>query len=311
MDFSSVITSVSTQVSVMLALIILGYIIAKKKILTTNGSSEIGAILLNIVTPCVLIRAYHINFIKSEIINLLTASGISVVVHVIYILFARLFFLNVKDNQRRLISESASVYSNCGYMAIPLIEACFGSIGVFYSSAYLCIFTLFVWTHCKNRFNKSDSSFLKSTLLNPGIIGVVLGLLIYFTQIKLPTFAYKTISFVADLNSPLAMLLIGNFLARSGVVKAFKDKGVYVVSFFKLIIAPLILAGCLFLIKADITMSMCIIISAACPVAALIPIFAANYNNDHEYATNLTVASTLFSVITIPAICLIASMIFK
>lgn len=309
MDFQIVSQSVTTQVLVMLILIIIGYVISKKDILTQKGASEMSTVLINIVTPCVIIKAYHIKFMKSEITNLFIAYCVSIAVHIIYILLARVYFWKTQDKHKKMINRLSGAFSNCGFMGIPLIEACFGTAGVFFGSAYLCIFHVFIWTYCKRVFEKSEGHKSRVNLLNPGIIGVTLGLFFYFTQIKLPVFAYNSISFLADLNTPLAMIVLGNFLARSGIIKSLKDPGVYTVSLFKLLIAPLLLAFCLSFINADPVMAISIVISAACPVAAIIPIFANRHHSDYDYATNLTVATTVISLVTIPVVSIISSFI--
>ena len=309
MDILTITASVSTQIAVMLILIMLGFFFTKKGYLTEKGISEITTLLLNVVTPCVLLRAYHIPFERSKITNLLYGYIISILVHAFYICIVKLYFINCKDKRKKTINETAAVYSNCGFMAIPLLEACFGKLGTFYGSSYLAVFNVVIWTVGLNRFKQTKLSRGNKKIFNPGTIGVAMGLIFYITQLKLPVFAYNAVSFVADLNTPLAMLVIGNLLAGSGILKAFKSLSVYKVLVFKLLLAPFIIAFPLKLIGADYTMAIAIIICAACPTAALVPIFAKKLNSDYDYATNITVASTLVSMLTIPLVCILCGLV--
>ncbi len=310
MDFQTVISSVSTQVCVMLILIILGYILSKKYVLTEKGTSELSNILLNVVIPCVIMKAYYMPFDKSKIQKLFFAYFLCFVIHILYIVLANVFFTVTKDLKDRKINSISSVYSNCGFMAIPLLQACLGTQGVFYGSAYFGVFNILVWVDAKRRLEENTARKEKVNILNPGVLGVLLGLVLYLTQIKLPVFIYNPISFIADLNTPLAMLILGNLLARSNIFHSFKNPGVYLVSLFKLFFAPLLLAVVMRLLKTDVIVALSVIICAACPVATTIPIFAQKYNINYEYAANLTVVTTLFSLITIPLICIVSSFIF-
>jgi len=305
MNLLSVTSSVTTQVAVMFILIMLGYILTKKNLLSSVGTSELSNVLLNVVTPCVLLRAYHVSFDTSKIINLLVGYGICTISHILYIFLSKLYFAPCRDISKKDINEGAAVYSNCGFMAIPLLDACLGNEGVFYGSAYLGVFNIVVWTVGKYNFEKHTASKTKPKIICPGTIGVFIGMFFYLTQLKLPSFAYNAVSFVADLNTPLAMLVLGNFLAKSGIGKSLKDSGVYTVALFKLILAPIIITFVLKLINADTTMSLATVICAACPVATIVPIFVKSCNGNYDYATNLTVATTILSMLTIPLICLV------
>lgn len=309
MDISTIAPLVSKQVLVMLILIIAGYVLTKRNIITKQGSSEMSAVLVNLVTPCVMIRAYHIPFDADKVGNIVMGYGISIGIHIIYALLAYLYFKPLKDKESALISRNSAIMSNCGFMGIPLLEASLGNDGVFYGSAYLGIFNIFMWSVVKFQFERGKEKFSFKSLINPGIIGVLTGIAFYVTQIKLPSFVYNAVSFAADLNTPLAMLVIGSFLARSGILSSLKQIRVYNVLSVKLIFAPLLLLVIMKLLNMDEVLTLSVILCAACPTAALVPIFAERYNSDYIYATNITVASTVLSMITIPLLCFICGYI--
>jgi len=309
MDLSQITTAVSTQVLVMLVLIILGYVLTKRSLLTNKGVEEMTTILVNIVTPCVLIRAYHIPFDKKQVYNLLIGYGVCFAVHFVYFIIARFYFISEKDKSRALINQASGAYSNCGFMGIPLLEACLGSMGTFYGSTYLGVFNILIWSHLLCKFKPGEEKFKFSKLINPGIVGVLIGLVFYFTQFKLPVFAYDSISFMANLNTPIAMIVIGNMLAKSKLREVLKMPDIYSVSVFKLILAPLLLAFILRILDLDTTMSIAIVICSACPSAAIVPIFARKYKLDYEYSAKLTVSTTVFSLITIPVVCYLTTLI--
>lgn len=313
MGESAVITSVSTQVSVIFLLILSGYVLSKLNIITKQGCSELSGILLTIVTPCVLLRAHHVDFDYSAIKMLLVAYAFSIFIHVVYIIICEFAFGFSKDKDKSVINKTSAIYSNCGFMGIPLLEACFGSEGTFFGSAYLAVFNVLAWTHCRyvisKNTDKQKESALKKILLNPGVIGVLLGLIIYFTQIKFPTPIKNTVWFIAELNTPLAMFVLGNLLSRADIKSTLKNKSIYSVALFRLITAPIIFILILKLFGLGNVMAYAIVISSACPTAAIIAIFAERYGKDALYASNIAVVTTLCSLITIPFICYLSTLI--
>ncbi len=303
MAISTVSHLVTKQVFVMLLIIVTGYFLTKLKIITQKGTSEMSGVLVTVVTPCILIRTYHIPIDYSHVYNMLMGIGISILIHLVYFIVAYFCFIPVKDKQKSIVSRNSALLSNCGFMGIPLLQACLGDSGTFYGATYLAVFNVVTWSVVKYQFDNKNSKFSFKGLINPGIIGVLLGVMIYVTQIKLPSVVYTSVSFIADLNTPLAMLILGSFLARSGIVSSLKRPDVYSAVFFRLILAPVMLIAIMKLFKVDSILAMAMVICASCPAAAMVPIFAQKYNSDYNFATNIAVSSTIISIITIPLIC--------
>lgn len=300
------------QVSVVFALIVIGYVLSASKIISKTGASDMSDILLTIVTPCVLINAYQTKLDMDSLQTLAMAFAVSIVLHIVMIVVSNLYFAGIKSKEYKKINTACGVYSNCGFMAIPLLAAAFGNKGVFYGSAYLAVFNCFVWTHGIHTYSDGIEKFrLKKMILNPGIIGTVIAMTLYFLQIKLPAVLSSVVGYVADLNTPLAMLLLGSFLARTKILSTFRNPQIYAVSVLRLIIFPLIAIVIFMLIGADRTMSISVLISVSCPTAAIAALFAEKYNMDSAYAAQVSSVTTLYSLITIPVMVQLATVLIK
>lgn len=300
---------VGIQVIVIFLLISVGFILVKFKMLNEEGVKQITALLLNIVTPCVLINSYQKEMQPDLVKGLLIALGLSLVSNLISILISTLVFSKQEDGKRKINIFSAS-YSNCGFMAIPLLTAALGSDGVFYGSAYLVIFTILSWTHglvlCSG--DKKVIS-LKNIVKNPGIIGVFLAMVVFVFGIKLPAPLKSAVEYMSYLNTPLAMIILGSYLTKVNFKKVLLNINLYIVSLLRLIISPLITVGILALIKINPTVASAIIITASCPTATITTLFAARYNLEADYASELVSLTTLLSIVTIPLILLISEMV--
>ena len=303
---------VTNQVLIILGLIIVGFCLTRMGKLTENGAKEMTAVLLSVVTPCVLISSYEKPFNAGEARQLGIAAALALIIHIIAILLSMLVFKGQKNEDHRRINIFAAVYSNCGFMAIPLLTEALGAQGVFYGSMYLAVFTPLYWTHgvylCTGG-DKNEIS-LKKGFINPGVVGTFVSMMLFFSgfwfrNYSAPTSAVigvlkSVISYLASLNTPLAMIVLGYYLAKIDFISCLKKPMIYLVSLIRLIVIPFICIALVHIIKIPPEIAKAILIPAACPTATITTLFAARYGLDAEYASEIVSVSTVFSIITIP-----------
>lgn len=293
---------VANQVSIMFILIILGYILVKSKIVTQGGSKEFSNILVNIVSPCVLIKSYSVDFNGALAFDLLKCFIFSIVIHIIAILVATIV-IKKSPSARHRIDRYAIIYSNSGFMAIPLLQTVLGNEGVFFGSGYLVAFTIFSWTHGIYLYTNDKKSLSVSKIFTtPGIIGIVIGLFLFFTGLRLPKPIFTAVSYMADLNTPVAMIILGTFLADVNLKKAVATSRIYLISLFRLIVIPIIAIIIGRLINLDDNLLISTMLPAACPCATMAALLAAKYDTDAPYASEIVSINTLLSIITLPCI---------
>lgn len=298
--------TVALQVAVVFILIAVGFVLKKRKSLDEHGLKQFTEVLLMIVTPSVLIVSYQKEFKPQLALMLLLAAGCSIFLHAIMVIISTLIFRKEETNNYR-ISIFSSASSNCGFMAIPLLTAVLGTDGVFFGSAYLAVFNIFYWTYGICIFTGDAKSLsLKKAFLNPGVIGTVIGLLFFFTGTKLPKIVFDPLNYLAGLNTPVAMLILGSYLADVDFKKTLKKGSIYLVSLLRLIIFPVIAYFLTLVLGLDKTASTAILLTSACPVATVSTLFAARFGLDAGYASELVSFTTVISILTIPLIMLLA-----
>lgn len=292
---------VAQQVFIMLVLILTGFVLYKKSVITPVGTKDISGLLLNIVTPCVLIKAYQIEYSPEIVKELLLAFVLSILIHGLYIVAAGLIWRFNKNKEKRISEVFSCVYSNCGFMGIPLLSATLGDKGVLLGSAYLAVFNVLVWTHGLCTYGGSAKLIsAKNLLKNPGVLGVSIALVLFFVRVKIEGPVKDIIGYFASLNTPLAMLLLGCYLARSDLKKAFSESGIYIVSFIKLLLFPLATALLFSAMRIESFLATTLVLTAACPAAAIAPIFAEKFDMDTGYPSQIVSVTTLLSVLTLP-----------
>lgn len=300
--------TVAIQVFIMFIIIILGFIIKKCNIITKEASRQLSDILLIFVTPCVVIKAYQVPYREDMAGNLLVAFAAAIVINVVGAVVSK-FIFNKKD-EKSIINQYCATYSNCGFMGVPLLEAVLGSQGVFYGAAYLAIFNIFNWTHGVYLYTQDKKTLsIKNIILNPGVLGVTVGLVLFFARIALPEVILAPVSYMASMNTPVAMLLLGVFLADVDFKTAFKNISLYTVSFVRLIVIPILAVFILQIPFIPDIVAVAVVIPAACPSATAAALFASKYEYDASYASEIVAINTIVSIATLPVIVAINSLV--
>ncbi len=230
--------------------------------------------------------------------------------HVIGIIISFLF-IRKKNNPLCATERFAAVYSNCGYMALPLCGAVFGSEGVFYASAYMIVFQFFSWSHGYLTLSgKTDTKAILKTLYSPPIVAVIIGLIIFLAQIPIPQIFSEPIGYIASLNTPLAMIVVGCTLAQSPIKDAFCNVKNYYPVFLRNFLIPLSAAILYsFIPGVDEKLLLINILSTSCPVAAIIVMFSKQFDKNVAASSQILTLSNITSVMSIPIIMFITQKI--
>ncbi|WP_255882905.1 MULTISPECIES: AEC family transporter [unclassified Ruminococcus] len=294
--------TVGQQVLIIFILIAVGFICGKTKLIKEDGAQCITNIVLYAVTPCLMIEAFQREFDPSMLFNLAIVVIAAFAVHIISILIAKLA-IHDKDKSRETVLRFSVIFSNCGFMCLPLEEALLGSEGVFYGGAFVAVFNIMVWTYGLVAMSGDKKQLsIKKLALNPGIMGVLIGLTFFLLSVKLPDIVMAPISLLSDLNTPLPMLVIGYYLYKSSIKDALCDKKSYLAIALRLVVIPILSLAILYLCGIRGTLLLSTVIAASAPVAATTTMFATKFNKSVAVSVNLVSLSTIFSIITMSAI---------
>ena len=140
-------------------------------------------------------------------------------------------------------------------------------------------------------------------------IGLAIGLVFFFMSIRLPGPLYSALGHVANLNTPLAMIISGVYIARTNILKAFISLKNYLCVILRHLIIPLIMLAVIILLDVDKTIGLTLVLLSCCPVASSVTLFASLYSSKQalENASRLLTLSNICAVFTIPLITMIYS----
>ena len=298
------ISNVFTQVLTLFILILVGYYARKKELIDDEFTSKLSSLVMFFFLPCMIISSMQIEYnpnMVSKIFLLIIISFFMYSISFIIAYFSKYIFKSTNDLG---IYQFVILFSNVGFMGYPIVQAILGKEAIFYTAIFnlpfnLLIMTLGTFILCKNNNNYTFSI---KTLINPVIISVFLGLLLFALNIRLPKFINNPIELLGSVTTPISMLIIGSMLFSSSALECFFNKSLYILSFIRLLLMPFIIY---FLLKNilsdDILLSIPIVISAM-PAASNTAILANEYKANEGLASQAVFLSTLFSIFTIPLI---------
>lgn len=300
---------IAQQVLVLFILIAVGFACGKKGILTDASSKKITDIVLYVVTPCVMISAFQRDSSMELLGGILITALCAAAIIAATIFIAKLVFHD-KNESRKKVLQFSTVFSNCGFMSLPLQKAILGDDGWFYGSIFVAVFNVIVWTYGLVMMSGDKKQLsIKKLAFNPGIVGVIVALIIFVLGIKLPYIVSQPIDYLAALNTPLPMLVIGFYLSQADFKKAFTDAGAYLAMLVRLVVVPLLSMAVMWLLGVDKTIIIACVIASAAPTAATTTMFAAKYDRDVELSVSVVASTTLVSIITMPLVVALAESI--
>lgn len=309
MIFDNLLT-VSGQAMILFLMMAIGFALYKTHIVSKEGADGMTNTLLWAVTPCLLIDTFSRDFDKNLALSLGVFAAAAFVGTVLSAVLAYFLFRR-KDSDTSAVMRFCCTFSNCGFMGLPLADALYGDEGVMYASIFVAVFNLTQWTFGFAILSGKGAS-LKKLLINPGVMGLTIGLPLFIFSMQLPSALSVTVSTVASMNTPLAMIVIGCYLARAKIFKALTDKNVFEICAVRLLVVPAIALVCVNLIPLPLSAvaksTLCI--EFAAPVAASVALLSAMCGRDAEFAGRCVAISTLFSIVTLPVVATIGGMIF-
>ena len=288
------------QVVELFLIILVGAVAYKTGVVRSEAKKDLSNILIDLVIPAIILYSFQTQMDRSKLSVLGEAFLLCALAHVLLIVGSCLL-ISARHSADHAIERICTVFTNAGFMGIPLLGALFGAEGTFYASVYVAVFHLFLWTY--GAFSLSRENGLRQSLrqlCSPTIAAVVLSLLLFFTDIKLPELLLTPVKYLADLNTPLAMLATGVSLASCRLSDFFRNRRVYYISVLRLCVLPAFLLICFRFLGYTDTAGVCVLVAAACPTGALAPMVALRYGHNEQLSTGVFAVTTILALFSVP-----------
>lgn len=296
------------QLISMFTLIFIGSFLTRMKMLNDELCSALSRLLLYVIIPLTII--VNASKVAGEITvkNIMIAIVLSLMLLFFSIVFTRLIFRS--DSASRY----ATLFPNSGFMGIPLVLSLFGPEGLIYLSTNIAVMNTFAYSYGFNLLTHTSEkrkTNLKS-VINPGTIGCILALVFIVFRIRFHPILLEPLETLSLINTPIAMLIIGNYIYRAGIVSAVKNKSIWMITLIRLFVLPIFYIVIINQIPVGTgVLKLALIVAMICPTAFHFAVISRECNNDYIYASQVIVISTLISVISMPIVMLIASHVLQ
>lgn len=292
---------------IMMIYMAIGFFLYKKKLVTKAGSGEMGKLLVYIVMPVIIIKAYMVEFSTQILVGLGISMAAAAVCLLLSILVSRVAF------GKYPIEHFGCAFSNAGFIGIPLTQAALGDEAVFYVSSFVAFLNILQWTYGVYVMTEDKETIsAKKIITNPVVLGFIIGILLFFLPVELPGILTTVIGAVSGMNAPLAMIILGIYLAQMPFKEMFQGKQVYLCVALRLLIIPLLSMAVLSLIPSEYNIiKLTVLIAAAAPVGSNVAIFAQMNGKDYTQAVKDICLSTVLCIITLPVIVGLANALWR
>ena len=294
----------------MLALLIMigaGYFMAKKDMLDSHTNTQMSKMIVNVFNPMLILAsaansAGQVSLGTIGLVGIIALGMFAVFITVGMVLSP--FF--DKSPQQRKIFQEMFVFSNLGFIGIPVVSSILGEEYVVYVTEFLLIYTIVFYTYGVALMDgKFSLSSLKS-MINPGTVSGFTALLIIVCGIQLPGFLKTAITYLGNVTSPMALVAVGFTLAHSDLRKIFCQPRLYVFSAVKLLLLPLALLPLLRLVTGDGTLISVCMVMFGMPIGNMPLILGTQKGIDGSTCSAAIILTTILCVFTIPVLLAVA-----
>lgn len=278
--------------------IVVGWIIGHIDLLGPHARHVLGRLIFFVLAPFLLFVVLAQADVHTLFSSLLPVSAIAAAVALItHAVIAR--FAWKRSTGEMLIGALSAGQVNANNIGIPL------SLYILGSAAYpapVILMQLLVLTPISMTIFESitagDGSFLKAlrrTLLNPMVIGSILGVLVSVSGIRLPPIVLDPAQLIANACVPILLISYGISLHGQRVLGASgRRRDILLASTLKLLVMPVVAwAAAVFLFHLSPADVLTVVVLAALPTAQNVFNYAQRYDIGESIARDTVFITTL------------------
>ena len=306
MDYSILINLI-IKVAILVAI---GYIAKKAEIMTEEREKGISQLLVDIICPVSIIASGSSDYSASMVKNMCLIAVIAGIYYAAGILLMRPISRRMKlSDQGKAIFLTMAVFGNTAFIGYPITQELYGNEGFVYAVIYNFFFQLYFFTYGISRISGMKQINLKKIIVTPLNGALLVMLVLFLFQIKLPGVVQDTFQSVGNMMVPLSMIVVGGSLVGMKPAQILMDRASYLVSFFRLLFFPLLMTIVLKLFGIQGDLLTVSVVLTAVPCGTMNVIFAKQYDCDVDFASRAVIQSMLLCVVTIPCILFLLSFI--
>ena len=300
------LSAVISQLISLFLMMLLGYIAARAGLITPDFRKKLSAMTLGTAAPCIILSSA----LESRGgMNVPVTLGTAALFYAAMIVLAKAFVLATRTPAKeRKLDELMLIFTNVGFMGIPVVQSIYGATGVAMVSMFILMFNLTFFSYGIMLISGGAKINLRA-MLNPCIFAAIGAMILSLTGLRLPGPIESTLSSVGAVNTPMAMMIIGASLAHSDLRRALTNLRLYRVSVVSMFVMPLCVLGLVLLLPVEPMLRGVAVCMAAMPIAGNCAMASDMYTPDDMTASHAVIVSTLMSALALPLICSLMAVI--
>ena len=297
------ITTIFFQMLSLLIMIGVGWVAARTKLLDAHTNAGFSPLIVNIFNPLLIISS------AANAAGNIAPQTLGQLVWISAAMFAFLILAGMvltplfdKDADQRKVYQLMFVFSNLGFIGIPVVSSILGSEYVVYVTVFVLMYNLVFSTYGLRWMEGRISLSSLKAMVNPGNLCCLLALVIVLLEVRLPDFLLTATDYLGNVTTPLALMSVGFGLANSNARELFGNGKYYHFSAIKLLLLPLLMAWPLRLFVHDPALLAVCLVMFGMPVGNMPLMTATQKGIDVRHCTALIVLTTVLCVVTIPVL---------
>lgn len=284
----------------------------RKKWISDQSGSQISGLIVNVFNPALIISGVTGAQGQGSWSLVLTNLVMAVILFAVLIGISPLFvrILRIRRNQRNIYSVML-IFSNLGFMGIPLIQELYGKGAIFYVALYTLVFNILFYTYGVYLFEKERSlqagktaklTFQWKKIVNPGMAACLVSLILFASGISVPDPAVSFFDYLGNAAVPLSMIMTGVSLAKMPLREVFTDYKMYEFAFLKMLVIPIGAALIIKNFQINPLLSGIMVLMFGMPNGSMPVMMAVDYGLDSSICSRGIVLTTLLSLLTLPIV---------
>lgn len=292
------------KMTIFVVLMVIGYACAKMGVAGKEFTKTTSQLVINVFMSATIINSVLVSDLKltgGELANIMLVLSVGQILS--YVLAAGATRLLPLGKERAPLFELLCAVPNSMFIALPVVDELFGSTAVFYCSLSCIPFNVILYTYGVWRLKSGEKGGIKlKDILSVPLFATFAALLIFVLKIPVPRVFRELIGAISGATMPMSMIVIGSSLGSVSLFASFKNWRMYLTSFLKLIVSPLLVWAVCSLMTNDPVLLITTIVIAAAPSAVVITVLSIQYGRDAVFTSQGILHSTVLSMFTIPAI---------
>lgn len=293
-------------------IILLGAFLGRKKFFDEHTNRQLTNFLLNFAMPASLFMAFPRDFNHELLGDFLGSFWGGLAVSAVLILVSRILFSKKRLEERAEYHQFAFIFNNAGFLGYPLVYALFGEKMLMAYCGFSMVFNASLFSYGVLLFEKKFSKdILKKIALNPNIIAVILGFLLFIApfEVIMPEFIVNFLKYIGGIMTPLSLICIGFLLSSAKIKEIFKKKRLFVTCILQLVLGPILALGVVTLLNLPQNIKVMLVLLQSLPTATTLGLFSEKYGGDTAEASEIVMVSTISSIFTLPLMAILISQI--